>query len=430
MLSIGLMSGTPMDGIDAALLETDGSSNSIHDLGHTTIDYDSESKMLFKSAEYSIRKFQGNMQEAQVAYLESFREYLQNELNLSNPDNTIKSLAAYLHGDESTPLRLDDVILHSTKLHVASVKKLLSETGRKSSDIDVVGYHGQTMYHQPSRKISIIVGDGQVLADQVEIVVVNDFRSQDVAAGGQGAPFAPLYHHALAVRDNKTPTAIVNCGGIANVTFVPSANENDLIAFDTGAGNGLIDRLVRQRTSGQEFMDKDGQYGEKGKIHQGALKALYEKSITKEGENYLLMPPPKSLDIGDMCLVPELDSLNLEDACATLEEFTAATIVDSLNWFKGDLPQQWILAGGGWKNPVIRQSLERNLQIRLNKKVAIQTADEAGWNGQAMEAQIFAYLAVRSLQSKPLSMPNTTRVPRPMSGGDDLSSYLVNKSVA
>lgn len=406
-----------MDGIDAALLETDGSSNSIHDLGHTTIDYDSESKMLFKSAEYSIRKFQGNMREARVAYLESLREYLHDELKLSNPDNTIKSLTAYLHGDEGTPLCLEDVILHSTKLHVEIVKKLLSETGHKASEIDVVGYHGQAMYHQPSRKISIIVGDGQYLADQAQIVVVNDFRSQDVAAGGQGAPFAPLYHHALAVRDHKIPAAVVNCGGIANVTFIPSANECDLIAFDTGAGNGLIDRLVRQRTNGQECMDKDGQYGEKGKIHENVLEALYEKSITKEGENYLLMPPPKSLDIGDMSLVPELESLGLEDACATLEEFTASTIVDSLNCFKGTLPQQWILAGGGWKNPVIRESLERNLQIKLNKKVTIQTADEAGWNGQAMEAQIFAYLAVRSLQGKPLSMPNTTRVPEPMSGG-------------
>jgi anhydro-N-acetylmuramic acid kinase len=411
------MSGTSMDGIDAALLETDGSFNSIHDLGHTTIDYDSESKMLFKSAEYSIRKFQGNMREAKAAYLESLREYLQNELKLSNPDNTIKSLTANLHGNEDTPLRLDDVILHSTKLHVEIVRKLLSETGRKASEIDVVGYHGQAMYHQPSRKISIIVGDGQYLADQVGIVVVNDFRSQDVASGGQGAPFAPLYHHALAVRDHKTPTAIVNCGGIANVTFVPSADEHDLIAFDTGPGNGLIDKLIRQRTNGQECMDKDGQYGEKGKVHEDALKALYERSVTKDGENYLLMPPPKSLDIGDMSLVPELDSLSLEDACATLEEFTAATIVDSLNWFKGTLPQEWILAGGGWKNPVIRQSLERNLQIKLNKKVTIQTADEAGWNGQAMEAQIFAYLAVRSLQGKPLSMPNTTRVPEPMLGG-------------
>ena len=406
-----------MDGIDAALLETDGSSNSIHDLGHTTIDYDSESKMLFKSAEYSIRKFQGDMRGARAAYLESLQEYLRDELKLSNPDNTIKSLTAYLHGNEGVFLCLDDVILHSTKLHVKIIKKLLSETGRKASEIDVVGYHGQAMYHQPSRKISIIVGDGQYLADQVGIVVVNDFRSQDVAAGGQGAPFAPLYHHALAVRDHKIPTAIVNCGGIANVTFIPSADEHDLIAFDTGAGNGLIDRLIRQRTNGQECMDKDGQYGEKGKVHEDVLEALYEKSITKEGENYLLMPPPKSLDIGDMSLVPELDSLNLEDACATLEEFTATTIVDSLNWFKGTLPQEWILAGGGWKNPVIRESLERNLQIRLNKNVMIQTADEAGWNGQAMEAQIFAYLAVRSLQGKPLSMPNTTRVPKPMSGG-------------
>lgn len=418
MLSIGLMSGTSMDGIDAALLETDGSPNSIHDIGHTTIDYDSESKMLFKSAEYCIRKFQGDMIKARESYMDVLREYLEHELKLSSVDNTIKSLTFYLCGGAgSARLRLDDVVLHSTKLHVAIVKKLLLKTSRKACEVDVIGYHGQAMYHQPSRKISIIVGDGQYLADQVGIGVVNDFRSQDVSAGGQGAPFAPLYHYALAVRDNKIPTAIVNCGGIANVTFVPSANEHDLIAFDTGPGNGLLDQLIRQRTSGQEFMDKDGKFGTQGRIHDGVLKKLYVQSITKEGKNYLQMPPPKSLDIGDMVLISELDSLSLEDACATLEEFTASTIVDSLDWFKGTLPQQWILAGGGWKNPVIRKSLERNLQAKVNKKVPIQTADEAGWNGQAMEAQIFAYLAVRSLQGKPLSMPNTTRVPEPMSGG-------------
>lgn len=422
MLSIGLMSGTSMDGIDVALLETDGA-NVIKDLGHTAIAYHPLSKILFKAAEYAVRKQTGDMDKAKMFYPQAIRDYLENELNMLeiSVSNKIAELSMYLHGVEqsASPITLDKVIQHSTELHVAAVKKLLKETGYEATQIDVVGYHGQTLFHRPSIKTSIVVGNGQYLADQLGITVVNDFRSRDVAAGGQGAPFAPLYHQALAVRDKKIPVAVVNCGGIANITLIKNANEIDLIGFDTGPGNGLIDRLIRQRTQGKENMDTDGQYGNKGRVDEQVLKALWETSLIKDGQNYFLAPPPKSLDIGDMELIPELDVLSIEDACATLEAFTADTIITSLKLLEIEWPQYWILAGGGWHNPVIR----RELESRLGKSVQILTADEAGWNSQALEAQIFAYLAIRSLQNKPLSVPGTTSVPEPLSGGH---AYLPN----
>lgn len=422
MLSVGLMSGTSMDGIDAALLETDGS-GIIKELGHASISYEPRFKILLKSAEYAVRKCTGDLDKARDYYSQAIKDYLKNELNMLelNISNKISNLSSYIHKVDNCdlPITLDEVIRHSTKLHGVAVKKLLKEKGYDAKQIDIVGYHGQTLFHRPSIGITVQVGDGQYLAEQLGITVVNDFRSRDVAAGGQGAPFAPLYHQALAIRDKKIPLAVVNCGGIANITLISSANELDLIGFDTGPGNGLIDRLIRQRTNGEENMDGDGKYGKQGKVDKKIFDALYEKSIIKDGKNYFQKTPPKSLDYGDIDLIPELssDTLSLEDACRTLEAFTADTIVNSLELLNAEIPQHWILAGGGWKNPVIRHELDQRLNQKLGANVQILTADEAGWNSQALEAQIFAYLAVRSLQNKPISVPGTTHVPEPLSGG-------------
>ncbi len=421
MLSIGLMSGTSMDGIDCALLETDGSANLLRDLGHISISYDVPTKILLKAAEHAVRCCMGNMAQAKSAYVQALKDYLSNELKISpyQIDNEISALAQYLHQVTNTDylITFDKVVQHSTQLHAKAVKKLLQETAYQPKQIDVVGYHGQALLHRPNQGISIIVGEGAPLAEKVGITVVNDFRRCDIACGGQGAPFAPLYHHALALRDQLIPVAVVNCGGIANITIICNSNEFDCLGFDTGPGNGLIDRLVRQRTHGKECHDDNGQYGIKGEVNNQVLQALYQKALIKDGQNYFSIKPPKSLDIGDMVLIPEIDALSLADACATLEAFTADTIVDSLDFLHNEIPRCFILAGGGWHNPVIRSELEHKLTNKLGKGIQILTADEAGWNSQAMEAQIFAYLAVRSLQNKPLSIPSTTRVPEPLSGG-------------
>ncbi len=255
------------------------------------------------------------------------------------------------------------------------------------------------------------------LASELLTTVVADFRSADIAAGGQGAPLAPIYHHALAVRNHKIPAVVINCGGISNLSVITSEAETDLTGYDAGPGNGLIDRFVRQRTAGKEHMDKDGQYGLRGSVNLDVLKSLHEKSLKKNGRQYLSLPVPKSLDIGDMELIPELDALTIEDGCATLEAFTADAIVESLNLLTTAIPRTWILTGGGWKNPVIRAELEQRLEVKLNGRVEILTADQAGWNSQAMEAQLFAYLAVRSQQNKMLTFPGTTGVQEPLTGG-------------
>lgn len=416
-LSIGLMSGTSMDGIDAAILETDGSANVLRELGHCSIAYLPPFKILLKAAEYTVRKCAGDLNDASAYFPRGVHDYLNDVLKLS--EDKLTELSAYLYGHDQRDrlITFDSIILHSTQLHCAIVKKLLEKTAYQAVQIDVIGYHGQTLFHQPSHKISVVIGDGQYMADQLSITVVNDFRRRDVMSGGQGAPFAPLYHHALAMRDKKIPLAVINCGGIANLTLITSDNERDLLGFDTGPGNALLDSFVRQRTQGRENMDADGQYAQRGKVDEKILKKLYQKSTLKDNQNYFLMCPPKSLDYGDMTLIAELESLSLEDACATLAAFTADSIVSSLNFLNAELPQQWILTGGGWNNPAIRNEFEQRLAKTLSKCPQIYHADEIGWNSQAMEAQIFAYLAVRSLQNKPISMPGTTRVTKPLSGG-------------
>jgi anhydro-N-acetylmuramic acid kinase len=413
MISIGLMSGTSMDGIEAALLETDGSPDLLRSLGHISLAYTPQFKILLKSAEYAVKKCEGNVDKAKIYYAQAIHDYIH--------DNQIISDLFF------SQITWDQVIGHSTTLHGIAIKKLLYATKIKANQIDLIGYHGQTLFHNPARKISIVVGNGQQLANELGITVVNDFRSRDIEAGGQGAPFAPLYHYALAVRDDKLPIAVVNCGGISNISLILNKNEESVIGFDTGPGNALIDRLVRQRTQGKENMDTDGQYGRQGRVDKSVLAELFEKAIVKLDQNYLLQPPPKSLDYNDMILIPELDSLSLEDACATLEAFTAETIVNSLDLLNLrnlgsidcplEFPKLWILAGGGWYNPVILEMLKSRLHLRFGTDLKILTADEIGWSSQAMEAQIFAYFAVRSLQNKPLSVPGTTGVPKPISGG-------------
>lgn len=413
MLSVGLMSGTSMDGIDAALLETDGTPQLIRDKGHIFIPYDPRFTLLLKAAEYAVRKYQGDLIQASQNFSTSLQSYIQNALYIPLDHIAEKIEALYAYG----PRTVEQIILHSTELHAIAVKKLLAQENISASKIDVVGYHGQTLFHQPKNKISIIIGDGQYLANLLNIKVVNDFRRQDILAGGQGAPFAPLYHQALAIQSNKIPLAVVNCGGIANVTLIHSENILDIKGFDTGPGNALLDSLIRKRTQGQAQMDVDGKYGQKGRVHDDVILQLYAKSIIRCQQNYFDNPAPKSLDYNDIIPIPELESLSIEDACRTLAAFTADSIITSVEKESATLPHHWILAGGGWKNPVITSELTQRLIQKLGNHLTIQLAEEAGWNNQAMEAQIFAYFAVRSLYNLPLSVPGTTQVPYPLCGG-------------
>jgi anhydro-N-acetylmuramic acid kinase len=418
MLSLGLMSGTSMDGIDAALIETDGK-NFVKELAASSLAYHIDFRTLLKAAELAVRSTQGDLQKAETQYAPSLKSYLTHNLQLSAaaiPDK-LRMLSLYLHKIETADITLARVIQHSTELHARVVNNLLTESGYTAKQIQVIGYHGQTLYHRPA-VLSLQVGNAKMLANMTGIPVIADFRSNDIAAGGQGAPFAPLFHQALAIRDALIPAAVVNCGGIANITIINNDDPNELIGFDTGAGNCLLDRYISLKTGGKDRMDTDGKFSRRGRVSDAVLRALYEKAIIIDQRNFFSQQPPKSLDSGDLHLIPELDALSLHDAAATLAAFTADSIVRSTDFIKGTMPRHWILAGGGWNNPVILHELKQRLQNKFPFDISILTADEAGWDGKALEAQIFAYLAVRSLQQLPISWPGTTRVPVPTCGGE------------
>ena len=416
-LAVGLMSGTSMDGIDAALLETDGEYY-IQEHDQTSIIYDAEFKILLKSAERAVWAADGDLTQAAEQFSIHLQDYLKKELHHDSTSAVLAELYFYLHQNKKENITLHDVVVKSTQLHARAVQQLLSKQSTKTPKIAVIGYHGQTLFHSALRHKTVQVGFPQQLADEFKIPVVGNFRDNDMQQGGQGAPLAAIYHQGLAIRDRCYPIVVVNCGGIANLTAIYGKEYEDMMAFDTGPGNGLIDRLVRQKTAGKEHMDQDGRYGLKGKVNQTVLELLLQQSCLVQQKNFYQMPPPKSLDIRDFHLIPEVIALSLEDGCATLAALTAKTLVDSLDLIsRKQTITKWVLSGGGWRNPVIVRELNNYLQAKIAGSCQIVTAEEIGWNSSALEAQLFAYLAVRCLRQLPISFPTTTGVPYPLVGG-------------
>lgn len=363
--AIGLMSGTSMDGVDAALVETDGV-DIIKPLFYCSSEYDPSFKIELRNAEKIVSK--------------------------AKKDITAK-----------------ETILKSTNYHAEAVSKLIKSSGLSANEIDVIGYHGQSLYHNPQEKITIQMGDAKLLNEITNITVVNDFRSRDIENGGQGAPLAPLYHQALARKNNLFPAAFVNCGGITNISLIYDSTENGVIGYDLGPGNVLIDRYIRLKTRNAEFMDKNGQYGLKGTINEQIFNELINSF-----SHYLNKPFPKSLDPSNFDLPQDIFNLNINDACATLEKFTAYCVISSVS--KEHFPLNWILAGGGWNNPVILSYFKEYL-LNRNPKAKIISPQDIGSNQTYIEAEIFAFLAVRTLQNLPITLPKITGVSHPCRGG-------------
>ncbi len=413
-LCIGLMSGTSMDGIDIALINTNGDAF-IQSIAHQFYPYPPFFQPLMKKAEHLINQHQGNL----IKSAEAFKETWQYNLSsLANPigtqDISISALTDLFQQYAFQEITLANLILLSTKLHEAAVEGFLQDLQIVPKQIAVIGYHGQTVYHAPHRGITLQLGDASYLASKTVIPVVNQFRINDIKHGGQGAPLAPLYHWALAMQSGITPMAIVNCGGIANITFINSDRPEDLIAFDTGPGNVLLDRLVRTRTNGAMQYDLNGQFSLQGTVHKEALVALYKEGVPQK---FFSQTPPKSLDSYD-CILPAIfDQLSLPDACATLAEFTAQSIVKALR-YAPQTPKCWVLAGGGWRNPAIANALSCNLALQLTQPPQICSAHLMGWHPDAIEAEAFAYLAQRVLLGLPISFPGTTGVNQPLTGGE------------
>ena len=284
-------------------------------------------------------------------------------------------------------------------MHAEAVEAFLAANGMAASAVGVVGFHGQTVLHRPDRGLTVQIGNGPALAARLGIPVVYDFRAADVAAGGQGAPVVPVFHRAL-VRQLKRahPVGVLNLGGVANVTFIDGNVE--LIAFDTGPGNALIDDFVRLRTG--QPRDDDGRTAAAGKVDEDAVARVLKHP-------FFAKPPPKSLDRNAFrhwaMEEGRLTEKSTEDALATLTAITAASVAHATKVLPR-APAGWLVAGGGTRNPTLMRMLAQRLA-----PVSIETAGAVGWSADALEAQAFAYLAVRTLKGLPLTFPTTTGVP-------------------
>ena len=287
--------------------------------------------------------------------------------------------------------------------HFAAAEEFLAANGLAWTDIDLIGMHGQTVLHErPKDGVlgrTIQLGDAALLARLSGVPVAYDFRTADVAAGGEGAPLAPIYHLARARASGLAPPlAVLNVGGVANITFWSGVDR--IAAFDTGPGNGMIDLMVQARGAGR--FDDRGRYASVGRVNEGVLAALL-------AHPYFRAPAPKSLDRFDFSLA-SLDNCELEDAAATLVAFTAEAVRLGFE-LMGETPNEVVVCGGGRHNPQIMKALSERLPC------PVRTAEHHGWRGDAIEAEAFAYLAARTAAGLPISFPATTGAPVAMIGG-------------
>ena len=350
MLALGLMSGTSLDGVDAAIALTDGVA--VERLGPAlTVPYDTATRD-------GLRAVLGGIGE--VAGIERA----------------------------------------ITLFHAEAVRQLLDGNGLTAGEIDVVGFHGHTILHRPERRRTWQIGDGALLAQTLGIPVVADFRSADVAAGGQGAPLVPVYHRALAAGIAR-PLAVLNLGGVGNVTWI--GEDDRLLAFDTGPGNALIDDWALAHTG--QPVDVGGKLANLGRADGAAIAAF-------AAHPYFAKVPPKSLDRDDFRTFAKglVAGKAAVDGAATLTAFTARAAALAARHFPRPAAR-WLVCGGGRHNPAIMSALKSELAAPVDAVEAV------GWDGDALEAQAFAYLAIRSRRGLPLSLPTTTGVPRPMQGG-------------
>lgn len=353
LVCVGLMSGTSIDGIDAAMIRTDG-----------------DSHVEFIAA-------------ASTPYKPDFREALRGVLGGNGPVETVER--------------------ELTDLHALAVEQLMWRTQIEVKDVDVVGFHGQTILHDPDHQRTWQIGDGARMAKRLGIPVVGDFRSADMAAGGQGAPFAPVYHHALSTGLPK-PLAVLNIGGVANVTWIGEGGPEAMVAFDTGPGNALIDDWMA--ASVHVPFDTEGRAALSGRADWDIVAAMLEHP-------YFSLSTPKSLDRDDFTLALDrlpLSRLSSEDGAATLTTVTVESIALSKEWFPVS-PRRWVVTGGGRKNAAIMEGLRRRLSAQVDP------VEKVGWRGDSLEAEAFAYMAARRMRMLPISFPRTTGCAQPTIGG-------------
>lgn len=348
--TLGLMSGTSVDGVDVALIETDG--ERIVSLGPCLT----------------------------VPYADDVRRLIRAAFGAELPSDATRAAERAV-----------------TEAHAGAVQRWSTEQGIALSTIDLAGFHGQTITHRPERRFTWQIGDGAALARSLGVRVVNDLRGADVAAGGQGAPLVPIYHAALAA-DLPRPLAVVNVGGVANVTWVGA--DESLLAFDIGPGNAPIDDWCMRR-AGQRY-DKDGMLAATGTVDRTRLEHFSE-------HRFFARIPPKSLDRGDFSDA-WAEGLGAADGAATLTAGTARALALAAPHFPAPVVQ-WVICGGGARNPTLLRMIAEETRDK------VVTATDLGWDGDGLEAHAFGFLAVRSLRGLPLTFPTTTGAPQPMTGG-------------
>jgi len=357
LYSIGLMSGTSMDGVDASIIKSDGE-KSIKIVDDLYIKYDDITKSELKKT-----------------------------VDLCTTKNMYKRLIK----------KIEKIEKKITLLHAVACNKIRKRN--KKINIDLIGFHGQTILHKPGNGYSIQIGDSQLLSNITGRKVISNFRENDILKGGQGAPLASLYHKLILSKMKlKLPTAIINIGGISNITYIK--NKEIFYSYDIGPGNYLIDKWVKKK-SDLKFDDK-GKLASAGKLNKKILNKFFK-------DKYFSKKLPKSLDVKRFHL-SYLKNINLEDGCNILSTVTVKSICDSIKSLS-KTPKKVLFSGGGRKNKFITSSIKQSL------KIPIHLVDDFNFDGDFIESQAFAYLAIRSFLNKYITTPQTTGVKNFCTGG-------------
>ena len=369
-ICIGLMSGTSMDGVDASIIKSNGTDQFINILD---------------------------------CYFEFDKEIYEKLVNLRNLINLSEDLEKYSKEIEILNKEL-------TLFHAKIINKITKEADDK---IDLVGFHGQTIYHNPKNLISKQLGNGELLSQLVNTDVIYDFRQNDLKQGGQGAPLTPIFHNLISsIISNKynikNPIHILNIGGISNLTkTVPVSEIESIKGFDVGPGNCLIDEWIRNNSS--KRYDEFGKIGRSGSVN--------ELILNQAIDNFKINTYINSLDIKDFD-TSFVRGLSLEDGCATLTKFTAYLIANGIKYChlsNNQIKESYLICGGGRKNNFLIDCIKQELFNQKN--INIDLIDNYNLNGDFIESQAFGYLAIRSYLNLPISFPGTTGCKNKVTGG-------------
>jgi anhydro-N-acetylmuramic acid kinase len=375
--AIGLMSGTSMDGVDVSLIRSDGINQFI------------------------------NVLDEYFEYNESLQQQLIELRNLISNINDLK-----LYSSRLNELEREMTLFHS--------KIVIDISSKYQDEVDFVGFHGQTIFHNPEQKISKQLGDGKLMSQLVKKKIIYNFRQEDMINKGQGAPLTPIFHNLLSKKINENhqidfPICFLNIGGISNITKIIKKDEkleDNIEAFDSGPGNCMIDEWVRKNSKNN--FDENGSIAKSGKIDQLILNQAID--------NFQIDKFDKSLDVKNFD-ISFVRGLSLEDGCATITNFTAYLIAKGIEHSNGNniKPIKYLICGGGRRNTFLIHTIKDYLSHKQN--ISLNSIDDYSLNGDYIESQAFGYLSIRSFLNLPISYPKTTGCKTPTVGGELVKNF-------